>query len=123
MFPEWHHAVPESAYFKVPETLKTFRMYPISRFVYVLHWLATRLIWHWPYLGHIAIDTKCFVYSTCKTRQLRCFLCEICVDISVVHEMLVYWVPRVCSSLRGKRVREVTSWSNSSGQRTVIIFY
>ena len=26
-FPEWHHAVPESAYFKVPETLKTFRMY------------------------------------------------------------------------------------------------
>ena len=44
MFPEWHHAVPESAYFKVPETLKTFRMYSISRFVYVLHWLATRLI-------------------------------------------------------------------------------
>ena len=43
MFPEWHHAVPESAYFNVPETLKTFRMYPISRFVYVLHWLATRL--------------------------------------------------------------------------------
>ncbi len=40
---EWHHAVPESAYFKVPEMLKTFRMYPISRFVYVLHWLATRL--------------------------------------------------------------------------------
>ena len=38
MFPEWHHAVPESAYFKVPETLKTYRMYPISRFVYVLHW-------------------------------------------------------------------------------------
>ena len=27
MFPEWHHAVPGSAYFKVPETLKTFRMY------------------------------------------------------------------------------------------------
>ena len=25
MFPEWHHAVPESAYFKVPETLKTFQ--------------------------------------------------------------------------------------------------
>ena len=24
MFPEWHHAVPESAYFKVPETLKHF---------------------------------------------------------------------------------------------------
>ena len=45
MFPEWHHAVPESAYFKVPETLKTFRMYPISRLVYVeLHWLATRLM-------------------------------------------------------------------------------
>ena len=44
MFPEWHHAVPESAYFKVPETLKPFRMYPISRFVYVLHWLATRLV-------------------------------------------------------------------------------
>ena len=43
MFPEWHNAVPESAYFKVPETLKTFRMYSISRFVYVLHWLATRL--------------------------------------------------------------------------------
>ena len=43
MFPEWHHAVPESAYFKLPETLKTFRMYSISRFVYVLHWLATRL--------------------------------------------------------------------------------
>ena len=43
MFPEWHHAVPKSAYFKVPETLKTFRMYPISRSVYVLHWLATRL--------------------------------------------------------------------------------
>ena len=43
MFPEWHHAVPESAYFKLPETLKTFRMYPISRFVYVLYWLATRL--------------------------------------------------------------------------------
>ena len=43
MFPEWHHAVPESAYFIVPETLKTFRMYSISRFVYVLHWLATRL--------------------------------------------------------------------------------
>ena len=32
MFPEWHHAVPESAYFKVPETLKTFRMYSISRY-------------------------------------------------------------------------------------------
>ena len=44
MFPEWHHAVPESAYFKVPETLKTFRMYPTSRFVYVLHWLAARLL-------------------------------------------------------------------------------
>ena len=46
MFPEWHHAVPESLYFKVglPETLKTFRMYSISRFVYVLHWLETRLI-------------------------------------------------------------------------------
>ena len=44
MFPEWHHAVPESAYFNVPETLKTFRMYSISRFVYVLHWLATRLL-------------------------------------------------------------------------------
>ena len=41
MFPEWHHEIPESAYFKVPETLKTVRMYPISRFVYVLHWLAT----------------------------------------------------------------------------------
>ena len=41
MFPEWHHAVPESAYVNVSETLKTFRMYPISRFVYVLHWLAT----------------------------------------------------------------------------------
>ena len=26
MFPKWHHAVPESAYFKVPETLKTFRI-------------------------------------------------------------------------------------------------
>ena len=45
MFPEWHHAVPESAYFKVPETPKTFCMYPISRFVYVLHWLATRLLY------------------------------------------------------------------------------
>ena len=44
MFPEWHHAVPESAYFKVPETLKTFHMYPISRFLYVLHWMATRLV-------------------------------------------------------------------------------
>ena len=33
MSPECCHAVPESAYFKVPETLKTFRMYPISRFV------------------------------------------------------------------------------------------
>ena len=44
MFPEWHHAVPESAYFKLPETLQTFRMYSISRFVYVLHCLATRLI-------------------------------------------------------------------------------
>ena len=44
MFPEWHHAVPESAYFKVPETLKTFRMYSTSRFVYVLHWLAARLV-------------------------------------------------------------------------------
>ena len=32
MFPEWHHAVPESAYFKVPETLKTFRMYSTSRY-------------------------------------------------------------------------------------------
>ena len=31
-FPEWHHAVPESAYFKVPETLKTFRMYSTSRY-------------------------------------------------------------------------------------------
>ena len=26
MFPEWHHAVPESAYLKVPETLKTRRV-------------------------------------------------------------------------------------------------
>ena len=32
MFPEWHHAVPESAYFKVPETLKIFRMYSTSRY-------------------------------------------------------------------------------------------
>ena len=32
MFREWHHAVPESAYFEVPETLKTFRMYSISRY-------------------------------------------------------------------------------------------
>ena len=32
MFPEWHHAVPESAYLKVPETLKTFRMYSTSRY-------------------------------------------------------------------------------------------
>ena len=31
MFPEWHHAVPESAYIKVPETLKTFHMYSTSR--------------------------------------------------------------------------------------------
>ena len=44
MLPEWHHAVPQSAYFKVPETLKTFRMYTTSSFVYVLHWLATRLL-------------------------------------------------------------------------------
>ena len=44
MFPEWQHAVPESAYFKVPETLKTFRMHPISRIVYVLHCLANRLV-------------------------------------------------------------------------------
>ena len=43
MFPDWHHVVPESAFFKVPETLKTFRMYSTSRFVYVLHLLATRL--------------------------------------------------------------------------------
>ena len=26
MFPEWYHAVPESAYFKVPETLKTLAL-------------------------------------------------------------------------------------------------
>ena len=32
MFPEWNHAVPESAYFNVPETLKTFRMYSTSRY-------------------------------------------------------------------------------------------
>ena len=32
MFPEWYHAVPESAHFKVPETLKTFRMYSTSRY-------------------------------------------------------------------------------------------
>ena len=44
IFPESHHAVPESAYFKVPEMLKIFCMYSISRFVYVLHWLATRLL-------------------------------------------------------------------------------
>ena len=29
---EWHHAVPKSAYFKVPETLKTFRMHSTSRY-------------------------------------------------------------------------------------------
>ena len=40
MFPEWHHAVPESAYFKVQETLKTFRMYSTSRYAPC----ATRLI-------------------------------------------------------------------------------
>ena len=40
MFPEWHQAVPESAYFKVPETLKTFRMYSISRYASC----ATRLV-------------------------------------------------------------------------------
>ena len=40
MFPEWHHAVPESAYFKVPETLKTFRMYSTSRYAPC----ATRLV-------------------------------------------------------------------------------
>ncbi len=28
---------------KYQKRSKTFRMYPISRFVYVLHWLATRL--------------------------------------------------------------------------------
>ena len=52
MFPEWHHAVPELAYFKVPETLKTFRMYQISRSVYVLHWLATRLSYTSQYPNH-----------------------------------------------------------------------
>ena len=36
--------VPESAYFKEPETLKTCRMYSISRFAYVLYWLATWLV-------------------------------------------------------------------------------
>ena len=45
MFPQWHHAVPESAYFKVPETLKTVRMYPTSRFVYVLYWLAIEFLY------------------------------------------------------------------------------
>ena len=40
MFPEWHNAVPESAYFKVPETLKTFRMYSTSRYAPC----ATRLL-------------------------------------------------------------------------------
>ena len=28
MFPEWHYAVPESAYFKVPETLKNISYVP-----------------------------------------------------------------------------------------------
>ena len=64
MFPEWIHAVPESAYFKVPERLNTFHMYSLSRFVYVLHCLATRLRVHlcemmwvrWPaYLRYLVI--------------------------------------------------------------------
>ena len=31
MFHEWHHAVPQSAYFKVPETLNTFRIVYTSK--------------------------------------------------------------------------------------------
>ncbi len=61
MFPDWHHAVPESAYFKVPEMLKTFRMCPTSRFVYVLHWLATRL------LQRMVVHCGC-----CRQRLLVC---------------------------------------------------
>ena len=67
MFPEWHHAVPESAYFKVPETLKTFRMYPISRFVYVLHWLATRL---YRYFILEKICSQQFGYDVLNTRNV-----------------------------------------------------
>ena len=52
MFPEWHHAVPESAYFKVPETLKTFRMFSISRYASC----ATRLK-HWEQLREIRRQT------------------------------------------------------------------
>ena len=63
MFPEWHHAVPESAYFKVPETLKTFRMYPISRFVYVLHWLATRLLAEKLHKEEGDIQVSSFLYA------------------------------------------------------------
>ena len=42
MFPDWHHAVPESAYFKVPETLKTFRIldYHVRLEMFCIGWEA-----------------------------------------------------------------------------------
>ena len=45
MFPEWHHAVPESAYFKVPETIKTFRMYSTSRYAPCATRLYGQMVW------------------------------------------------------------------------------
>ena len=62
MFSEWHRAVPESAYFKVPETLKTFRMYPISRFVYAAPDLGL-----WRPLGNNVIENS----STSRAYQLN----------------------------------------------------
>ena len=64
MFPEWHHAVPESAYFKVPETLKTFRMYSTSRYAPC----ATRLI---PRLH--GVGASMWNFSECRGIAEKCW--------------------------------------------------
>ena len=62
-----HHAVPESAYFKVPETLKTFHMYPIS---------TVRLCF-----ALAGNPTKCITANQmlCKRQASRVSSCWACV--------------------------------------------
>ena len=60
MFPEWHHAAPESAYFKVPETLKTFRMYSTSKYALC----ATRLNGFFSYTHAMATDAMFAPYKS-----------------------------------------------------------
>ena len=112
MFPEWHHAVPESAYFKVPETLKTFRMYSTSRYAPC----STRLPVVQHYLEHSAFFLHMERGSSaveCRTRNQvspgsnphllpfrRLGIFVLSIDASVGGNMSDLVVARNCSMAR-----------------------